>query len=242
MGDIIKRLCDIQAEVEAIAKERRNAQQGYNFRGVEDVLNMVHRLLAKHRVIVCTRKVGEGRLEERPTKSGGLMITRVFDYEFDFVAEDASTHTVGPIPGEGADSGDKSSNKTVANAYKYCIFFTFSIPTQDLVTEPDQDSPEASTRQSSGNGTGNGHRDAERKATLDKIGALMKSTYPAPNGEGPEEPLFSEAFVGDIREKVRKAKSLPDLRQLLQICELQAKVLIDQRRKGATSGQNSDQN
>ena len=152
MSMVLMKLADIQVGVEAIAKERRNSQQGYNFRGVEDVLNTIHGLLAKHRVVVSTRQIGSGITEERKTKSGGTLITRVNHYEFDFVAEDRSRFTVGPIPGEGMDSGDKASNKTVANAYKYCIFFTFSIPTQDLVIEPDSESPEA---KSGGNGKSN---------------------------------------------------------------------------------------
>jgi len=142
----------IQGEVEAIAKGRKNTKQGYNFRGVEDVLNMMHSLLVKYKVFVATRRVGTGIVEERATRSGGNMVYRVNDYEFDFIAEDGSKVTVGPIPGEGADSGDKAANKTMANAYKYAMFLTFSIPTQGLVDEPDAESPQTGNGKSTNGG------------------------------------------------------------------------------------------
>lgn len=142
----------IQADVEAISKERKNQQQGYNFRGVEDVLNMMHNLLAKHGVFVVTRRVGAGFLDHRPGNGNKVVTTIINDFEFDFCAPDGSKLTVGPLPGEGVDYSDKASNKTMANAYKYCMFLTFSIPTQGLVDEPDADSPKQEAPKSTNSG------------------------------------------------------------------------------------------
>jgi len=123
------------------------------------VLNMMHGLLATNRVVVVTRKVGVGLVEERKTKTGGTMVYRVNDFEFDFCAVDGSKVTVGPVPGEGADTGDKAANKTMANAYKYAMFLTFSIPTQGLIEEPDDSSPEA------GQSTNGGHTEQQSSQT-----------------------------------------------------------------------------
>jgi hypothetical protein len=61
--------------------------------------------------------------------------------EYDFWAEDGSKVTVGPIPAEGVDSGDKATNKALSAALKYALIQTFSIPTEDMA-EADLDSPE----------------------------------------------------------------------------------------------------
>lgn len=217
MSMVLMKLANIQAEVEAIAKERENTTQHYNFRGVEDVLNMIHGLLAKHRVLVSTRLMGDGQMEERKSKTGSALITRVYKYEFDFVAEDGSVHTVGPIPGEGMDSGDKASNKTIANAYKYCIFFTFSIPTQDLVTEPDSESP-------GGNG-------GEIKKST------KSSTKPASDGDlrkQIEEILANPVFQTDDKPKKEVAgamvslKNIKEKKSLENFKKLWEKKLADQ--------------
>jgi hypothetical protein len=61
--------------------------------------------------------------------------------EYDFFAEDGSKITVGPIPAEGLDTGDKATNKALSAALKYALIQTFSIPTEDMA-EADLDSPE----------------------------------------------------------------------------------------------------
>lgn len=223
MSMVMVKLANIQAEVEAIAKERNNDQQHYRFRGVEDVLNTIHALLAKHRVIVSTRLLPGGKAEERKTKSGGLLITRVYAYEFDFVAEDDSRFTAGPFPGEGMDSGDKASNKTVANAYKYCMFFTFSIPTKDLITEPDAESPEAG-------GDGKGTQKAEKpKAqkpktddSLENLRGEITAILNNPVFQTDEE-LRKEAAGAQTR-----LKSIKDKNSLQNFRNMWAKKLADQ--------------
>jgi hypothetical protein len=67
--------------------------------------------------------------------------------EYDFFAEDGSKVTVGPIPAEGLDSGDKATNKALSAALKYALIQTFSIPTEDMA-EADLESPEIGRRSS----------------------------------------------------------------------------------------------
>ncbi len=61
--------------------------------------------------------------------------------EYDFYAEDGSKLTVGPIPSEGLDSGDKATNKALSAAFKYMCIQTFWVPTEDI-EDGDKDSPE----------------------------------------------------------------------------------------------------
>lgn len=112
-----------------ITKDRRNQQQGYNFRGIDDVYNVISPLLAEHGLCILPRMISR-HCEERQTAKGGTLFYTTVEAEFDFVcAEDGSKHTVKTF-GEAMDSGDKSTNKAMSAAYKYAAFQAFAIPTE----------------------------------------------------------------------------------------------------------------
>lgn len=133
----------IMGEIGHIGKERRNAQQGFNFRGVDQVMNTLKPLLAKHGVFVVPEVLHTER-EERVTKSGSNLIYTVHTIRFHFWATDGSEVTA-TVVGEGMDSADKSSNKAMAVAFKYACFQTFCVPTEEMTKDdPDAESPEES--------------------------------------------------------------------------------------------------
>lgn len=112
-----------------IAKDRRNQQQGYQFRGIDDVYAALAPLLAKHGLCILPRMLARTCTERNTARGGALFYTTV-EAEFDFVcAEDGSKHTVKTF-GEAMDSGDKSTNKAMSAAYKYACLQAFSIPTE----------------------------------------------------------------------------------------------------------------
>lgn len=112
-----------------IAKDRRNQQQGYQFRGIDDVYAALAPLLAKHGLCILPRVLTRTCTERNTARGGALFYTTV-EAEFDFVcAEDGSKHTVKTF-GEAMDSGDKSTNKAMSAAYKYACLQAFSIPTE----------------------------------------------------------------------------------------------------------------
>lgn len=112
-----------------IGKGRRNDQQGYAFRGVDDIYNAVARLLSTHGLCIlprCTERV----VVERTNAKGTALFYVTVRAEFDFVAAaDGSRHTVITY-GEAMDSGDKATNKAMSAAYKYALLQTFAIPTE----------------------------------------------------------------------------------------------------------------
>ncbi len=55
-----------------------------------------------------------------------------------------------PWSSQGLDSGDKATNKAMSVAFKYACFQTFCIPTENLIDDPDADTPELN-RKNSGN-------------------------------------------------------------------------------------------
>lgn len=112
-----------------ISKARKNTQQGYAFRGIDDVYAALSSLLATHRLCVIPRVLSR-EVTTQPSKSGGILFYAVLDVEFDLVsADDGSMHTA-RVCGEAMDSGDKATNKAMSAAYKYFALQTFCIPTE----------------------------------------------------------------------------------------------------------------
>lgn len=123
------------AEV-GISKDRENRQQGFSFRGIDQVYNALAPMLAKHGLVILPR-ITERTVTERTTQKGGALFYVVVKAEFDFVAiEDGSKHTVVTY-GEAMDSGDKATNKAMSIAYKYAAFQTFCIPTEQTAIDAD---------------------------------------------------------------------------------------------------------
>lgn len=131
MTEVYKAIAAVQAEMakEGIAKGRKNQQQGYAFRGIDDVYAALSPVLAQHQLCVIPRMIE--RIEvERKTAKGGLALYVTVHAEFDFVsAKDGSKHTASTY-GEAMDTADKATNKAMSAAYKYAAFMTFAIPTE----------------------------------------------------------------------------------------------------------------
>lgn len=118
-----------------ISKDRNNQQQGFKFRGIDDVYNAMSPLLASAGLCVLPR-VTQRSVTERATKSGGVLFYVALDVEFDLCcAEDGSKHTIA-VSGEAMDSGDKATNKAMSAAFKYACMQVFCIPTEG---NPDAD-------------------------------------------------------------------------------------------------------
>ncbi|WP_288803877.1 ERF family protein [uncultured Novosphingobium sp.] len=118
-----------QMAKEGIGKDRRNTQQGYNFRGIDDVYNALCGVLASNRLLMLPFVVDQKR-EERQTAKGGVLNYTILTVDFKLVsALDGSKDTVRMV-GEAMDSADKSSNKAQSAAMKYAALQVFMIPTE----------------------------------------------------------------------------------------------------------------
>ena len=114
---------------DGIAKDRKNQQQGYAFRGIDDVYNALSAVLARHKLTMLPRVLSR-TATEGSTKSGGTLFYVVTEVEFDLVcAVDGSRHTI-KVYGEAMDSADKATNKAMSAAYKYAAMQAFCIPTE----------------------------------------------------------------------------------------------------------------
>lgn len=128
---VYQMIAQVSAElaVEGITKAKKNTQQGYSFRGIDDVYNALAPIMSKVGLVILPRVISRN-VVERTTKSGNALFYTTVNMEFDFVSShDGSKHTVG-MYGEAMDSADKSTNKAMSAAYKYACMQAFCIPTE----------------------------------------------------------------------------------------------------------------
>lgn len=141
---IYKKMSDVMKEIGYVGKDQKNQAQGFKFRGIDQFVNALYPALTKHGVFIAPRTTSYTQELKEVTRSNGKAGVDkhvAILVEYDFWAEDGSKVTVGPIPAEGLDSGDKATNKALSAALKYALIQTFSVPTEDMA-EADLDSPE----------------------------------------------------------------------------------------------------
>lgn len=133
--NVYQALANVMSEVQAVSKSDRNSQQGFNFRGIDAVVNAVGPALRKHSVIVTptvlshsyeTVEVGRNRTQM------AHVIVKV-TYRFFGPAGDSIEATV---IGEAMDSGDKAVAKAMSVAFRIALLQALALPTD----EPDPDS------------------------------------------------------------------------------------------------------
>ena len=201
--NVYQAIAAVMAELskEGISKDRKNQQQGYAFRGIDDMYNALSPILAKNGLCVLPRVLARETIE-RQTKSGSALFYTTVEVEFDFVsAEDGSKHTVKTF-GEAMDSADKSTNKAMSAAYKYAVMQAFAIPTE-----------------------GDNDADAQTHEVAPK--PSQKTVQPKqekPKADNPfDEPAAHagdpDAVVDDLCERIRVCKTEADLNALREAPE-----------------------
>lgn len=217
---IYKAIIGVMAEINAIGKDRKNQQQGFAYRGIDDVMNELHAALTKNKVFVVPEVLNEERSTGKTRNGGDLFYTRL-KIRFTFYTDDGSSVSAVVI-GEAMDSGDKASNKALSIGLKYAMLQVFCIPTKDE-KDPDAQSPQPAA------GSMKPAKPAPKKAAFDftpkggettpaekkELGEIFKATFP----DG--SPVFSKEamkFFSDLRkdftarEVIEKARAERDKR------------------------------
>jgi hypothetical protein len=134
-GTVVEALIEVMRSVSHVAKRDRNASQGFNFRGIDAVINAVGPALRDHGVLVLpiveehiasTVEVGQKRTPM------GHVVVRV---RYRFVGPDGSQLDCVTV-GEAMDSGDKATPKAMSVAFRTALLQALALPTD----EPDPDS------------------------------------------------------------------------------------------------------
>lgn len=126
----------VMKDAQALGKGERNAQQGFNFRGVDAVMNLIGPLLRKHGAFIVPELVSH-RYEtaQQEGKRGPQYVTRsVVTVAYHWHGPDGSTVT-GTVAGEAFDYGDKATSKAMSVAFRTYLLQTLTLPTN----EPDPD-------------------------------------------------------------------------------------------------------
>ena len=200
-----------------ISKGRSNQQQGYRFRGIDDVFNALAPMLVKHGLVILPRILSR-EVVERQTQKGGTLFYVTVEAEFDFVAAaDASRHIVRTF-GEAMDSADKATNKAMSAAYKYAALQAFCIPTEgdndaDATTHepapqtrrsPAQEPAPAAESHSGAGVTVTGAKVAKRGTSGKGPWALHVVTF----SDGREGKTFSTSVYEAAQEAQREGRAL----------------------------------
>ena len=197
---IYQAITNAMADISPIAKAKRNKEQGFQYRGVDDVMNELSPILTKHKIFVYPEVVEKQR-QERQTKTGGTLLYSILTIKYHFAAEDGS-EVCATVIGEGMDSGDKASNKAMAVAYKYACMQMFCIPTEGM-DDPDGMTPPPSVPKNrifTGNNSARKAAEPEsKKQVINEIGAVLKTLDPD------QMPYFSEKELAEKRELVKSA-------------------------------------
>lgn len=124
----------VMNDVQGLAKKDKNTQQGFNFRGIDAVMNAVGPSLRKHGGFI-TPNVIEKTNEFVAGKNGGSLNYVRLTVTF-AVYGDAPEPIIGTVAAEAFDSGDKATAKAMSVAYRTFLLQLLCLPTD----EPDPDS------------------------------------------------------------------------------------------------------
>lgn len=144
---IYETLAKINEEIQAVGKTETNQTLKFKFRGVDQVVNELHWLLAKYGVTI-ESDINDIKTEtwEQVTEyqNGTTKTTRwksvVLLVTYYFVDKDGTRSNGHQVPGEAMDNTDKAINKAMSIALKCMLLQKFSIPT-DEKKDPDYDAP-----------------------------------------------------------------------------------------------------
>lgn len=127
-------LVQIKEQVGAVGKDDRNAQQGFNFRGIDAVINAVAPALIDAGVTILpnVRTYDHGSVEVGSRRTPMSHARVVVEYTFVGPEGDALTCSA---PGEAMDSGDKATAKAMSVAYRTALLQALSLPTTEM--DPD---------------------------------------------------------------------------------------------------------
>lgn len=128
-----------------VGKTQKNTQQGYMYRGINDIMDAIAPLLPKHDLVIIP-EVTKVERQERQTKNGGSLFYTYVEMQYTIVSTKDESKVVAKFPAEGMDVSDKATNKAIAFAYKYMITQTFCIPYEGQV-DGDSETPDAGRNQ-----------------------------------------------------------------------------------------------
>jgi len=136
---LVERLVAVKRDIGAVGKGDRNQQQGFNFRGIDAVMNAVAGPFMKHGIMAYPAKVVSVERGTATTSKGSVMNTVSVIVRYAFT--DGEDTLEFEAAGEAFDSGDKATPKAMSVAYRTALIQALSLPTDE--PDPDMESYDA---------------------------------------------------------------------------------------------------
>lgn len=189
-------LANVKKAVGNVSKSQRNQQQGFNFRGIDDVVNAASGPLNEFGVITVPelQSYTIETVEVGRNKTPMAHIMGLVDYVFFGPAGDKITARV---LAESMDSGDKGTAKMMSVAYRTALLQVLNLPTD--APDPDHDVYERSG--------GNDEQAAQA------LRAATRTTRPKPE-TAESAPAAEKATEADIARFVKMVESAKTADQL----------------------------
>lgn len=132
----MERMLAVMQDVGAVRKGEKNAAQGFNFRGIDSVVNAVAPALKKNGVLVvpALQSVDYSQVEVGKNRTPMLQCRVIVQYVF--AAEDGTT-LAATVAAEALDSGDKATAKAMSVAFRTALLQALCLPTDE--PDPDHD-------------------------------------------------------------------------------------------------------
>lgn len=131
-------IVSLMEAVRSVGKGQRNDSQGFQFRGIDDVLNAVGPAIRDCHITVKPR-VQEIKHEVRALRGDRTINHYIVRVDYDFQVPHGEVHTV-EAAGEAMDSGDKGLSKAQSVAYRTALIQMLALPTGER--DPDKDTYE----------------------------------------------------------------------------------------------------
>lgn len=138
----INAILAVMRDVEAVAKREKNVQQGFNFRGIDAVINAVGPAFRKHGLIVLPQ-VEESISSTMPLSNGKSANRIQLRVTYRFIGE-AGDEIATTVVSEAFDQGDKATAKAMSVALRTALLQVLCLPTDDR--DPDHDVYETAAR------------------------------------------------------------------------------------------------
>ena len=124
-----------------VGKDQKNSYQNYNFRGIDDVYNVVGPALMNSGLVVLPTLL-DHTVSNVQTSGNKTTFQHFATVKYTCVSTKDCTKTEVVVKGEAVDNSDKGLNKAMSAAYKLFAFQTFCIPLEGTAGDTESESVE----------------------------------------------------------------------------------------------------
>jgi hypothetical protein len=133
--NIHEAILEVMKRVDYVQK-KKSPNLNYTFAGEADLIAALRPAMLDSNITVAVVGISDWKMDEYTTKNGSRMVDATQLSVIRFTHAPSGSFIDVTARGEGADTGDKSSNQAQTGAYKYALRQTFMIETGD---DPDND-------------------------------------------------------------------------------------------------------